>query len=400
MKMRKLKDGIFNSFTIISAVIVTLLLFMIFLFVIIRGAHLINIRLLLNDFHAKNYVVYIEDSFNQTFDIIETEDNEYFVPNYGISLSESKDLAGNAIIEVQYVSPDSPLKYLELINGETIEFTKGMSIQRIAFINEPSVQRSNGAQEMAIALNNDESTLREISFSIPGGGIRAPLISTIYLIGLTLFIVIPFGILSALYLNEYAPKNKITNTLRRFIETLSGVPSIVFGLVGLSIFVPFTTMVTKASGANLIAGALTLSAILLPIVIRTTEEGFKMVPNEHRHVSLALGANTFQTSIFIVVPGSLPNILTTIFLSIGRIIGESAALIFVLGTAIRDSVSIYERTPSLAVQIWSLMTREPANVELASAIAIIILVVVLLLNIFIKASVTLLKRRTNDDGNI
>jgi phosphate transport system permease protein len=208
-----------------------------------------------------------------------------------------------------------------------------------------------------------------------------------------LIFALPIGIFTAIYLNEFAKKNKITNTIRTMIETLTGVPSIIFGLMGLAVFVPLTIRYTPADSANILSGSLTLAVILLPVIIRSTEESLKVVPDDFRQASLALGANNTQTTFKVVLPSALPGILTATLLAIGRVIGESAALIFAIGTAIKDDISIFGKSTTLAVHIWSLMTDEPANIELASTISIIILLIVLVLNISIKLlSKTYLRR--------
>ncbi|MEN9819541.1 MAG: Phosphate transport system permease protein PstA, partial [Bacillota bacterium] len=205
-----------------------------------------------------------------------------------------------------------------------------------------------------------------------------------WLIGLTLLIAIPVGVGAALYLNEYAKKSQLSTAMRSFIETLTGVPSIIFGLLGVAIFIPLTVSLTDATGGNLISGALTLSVILLPIIIRTTEESLKVVPVDYRNASLALGASRTQTTFKVVVPNALPGILASVLLGIGRIVGESAALIFAVGSIVRDEITLTDKSTSLAVHIYSMMTDEPANIELSSTIAIIILAIVLILNLLIK----------------
>jgi phosphate transport system permease protein len=172
--------------------------------------------------------------------------------------------------------------------------------------------------------------------------------------------------------------------LRSFIETLTGVPSIIYGLMGLAIFVPITIRLTSATTGNLISGSMTLAVILLPIIIRTTEESLKVVPDDYRFASLALGASKTQTVFKVILPNAFSGILTATLLAIGRIIGESAALVFAIGTSIKDDVYLTDRSTSLAVHIWSMMTDEPANIELSSTIALIILMMVLILNISIK----------------
>jgi len=195
---------------------------------------------------------------------------------------------------------------------------------------------------------------------------------------------LPIGIGSAMYLNEYAKNNGFTRFIRSMIETLTGVPSIIYGLMGLAIFVPIIVSLTDATGANLISGAMTLTVILLPVIIRTTEESLKVVPDDYRFASLALGASKTQTTFKVVLPNAIPGILTATLLAIGRIIGESAALVFAVGTVIKDEVSLTGQSTSLAVHIWSMMSDEPANIDLSTTIALIILVIVLSLNVIIK----------------
>jgi phosphate transport system permease protein len=218
-----------------------------------------------------------------------------------------------------------------------------------------------------------------------GKGIRGSIITTVLLIVLTLAIAVPLGVFSAIYLHEFAPKNnKIVIVLRRLIEMLSGMPSIIFGLMGAAVFIPFTAAITQAEGGNLISGALTLSIIVLPTLISSTEEALRVVPEEWRQASLALGANKTQTTFKVVLRGAVPGILTGTLLAIGRIIGESAALIYAVGTAIKDQIFLTERSTTLAVHIWSVMSGEVPNFEMASAISLIILAVVLVLSLLVK----------------
>ena len=394
MNKRTLKDNLFNGLTLLGVFVTVSFIVIIFGFVFIRGYGLLNIEILSSQNQTQSYVGSIDThSFEPTYTKPnETQDNHFFIKSVGITIFQDEDLAGNPVIRVSHVDEQSPLQTIKVLNGNIIALEENMIISRISFDNAASAQRNQGARHMANTLEENVEDMREISFSIPGGGIRPSIISTLYLIGLTLTMILPIGILSALYLSEFAKDTRTTRLIRRFIETLAGVPSIVFGLIGLSVFVPLTTSLTPATSSNLIAAAMTMSALLLPVVIRTTEEGFRRVPQPHKNASYALGANKTQTSAFIVLSSSLPHVFTSIFLAIGRIVGESAALIFVLGTAIRDDVNMFSRTPSLAVHIWSLMSSEPPNVALASAIAVIILIIVLILNISIKLIIHRYKR--------
>lgn len=171
--------------------------------------------------------------------------------------------------------------------------------------------------------------------------------------------------------------------MRSSIELLAGVPSIIFGLMGVSVLFP----ITKAVGINTVSvllGGLTMAVMLLPLIIRQTEESLKVVPDGLRFASLSLGATQTQTIFKVILPSALPGIITATLLSISRIIGESAALIYTMGTFINDAPRIDQGATTLAVQIWSLMSGEQPNFELSSTISIIILVMVLILNLSVK----------------
>ncbi len=167
------------------------------------------------------------------------------------------------------------------------------------------------------------------------------------------------------------------------IELLSGVPSIIFGLVGLVIFYPIAETF-NATGPTLLLGSLTMVIVLLPVSIKTVEETLLTIPNSLRESSLSLGASKFQTVIKVVLPSALSGILTTLLLAIGRIVGETAALIYTIGTVVNDHPKLNSGGTSLAVQIWKEMSGEQPNIELASAISLVILILFLILNIVIK----------------
>ena len=228
------------------------------------------------------------------------------------------------------------------------------------------------------------SEIIELYYLDMGGGIRGSLLSTLYLIGLTLTIVMPIGIIAAIYLALYAKQNTFIKILRSLIDMISGIPSIIFGLIAIIIFIPIVSGITKNNGGSIISGALTLSVMLLPTVIRTTEEAINNIPKSYQSASLALGASETQTTFKVILPNALPGILTSILLCIGRIIGESAALIFAIGTAIQDQIDISKGSTTLAVHIWSVMSGENPNYGQACAISLIILMIVLILNILVK----------------
>ena len=387
LNKRKLIDNIYQGITYGAAFIAVAVLGSIFFFVFSNGSHLLNWDLITGDYHAQFY----NGGMPETLEFSETtpsnlSDEVFYSEKWGIGLKEDKDLEGNTIIVVDYVAEDSPM--LDIIdknenNYEEFGLKEGNVITAIKFNGKASALAIQGAENMFNQLDSSDE-FREIVYSSLGGGIRGSIITTLYLIGLTLIFSLPTGIFTAIYLNEFAKKNKLTNMLRSMIEVLTGVPSIVFGLMGLAVFVPLTVNYTSADSANILSGSLTLAVILLPVIIRSTEESLKVVPDDFRSASLALGANHTQTTFKVVLPSALPGMLTATLLAIGRIIGESAALIFAIGTAVKDDISIFGKSTTLAVHIWSLMTDEPANIELASTISIIILIIVLSLNIIVK----------------
>lgn len=385
---RKNRDRFYNIVTYAASSIAVIALSLIFIFVFQNGAGLLNLGLLTNDYHAQFYNGGIEEvsSFSSTVRPEYLEEKVYYSEKWGIALQDGLDREGNEIIEVVFIAEDSPLNNIYDKNENDFEdfgLQVNNIITSIKFYDQNSALPIYGAESMITKLDLT-TTFREIEFSSLGGGIRGSIITTLYIIGLTLLIALPIGIFTAIYLSEFAKRNRVTAVLRSMIEVLTGVPSIIFGLMGLAVFVPLTVRYTPATSANILSGSLTLAVILLPVIIRSTEESLKVVPDDFRSASLALGANHTQTTFKVVLPNALPGIMTATLLAIGRIIGESAALIFAIGTAIKDDISIFGKSTTLAVHIWSLMSDEPANIELASTISIIILIIVLVLNILVK----------------
>ena len=383
-RKRKFIDGIYNTATFFSSFVGVLSLVAIFTFVFVKGSSLLSWELITGDYYAKEYHLEITPDLMCHCEPETTlEDSIYYSSNWGVGLEITEDGEGYEIITIAYLDDNSPLYEANHRYDEGDIFIKeGLKINNINFGDGNIVISRYGVENMVAELDINNS-ITEIYLSGQGGGIRGSLISTLYLIFFSLLFALPLGIFTAIYLNEYAKKGLITNQLRRLIEMLTGVPSIIFGMVGLVVFIPFTS-IFGFTGRNLIAAALTLTVIILPTIIRSTEESLKVIPVDLRQASLALGANNTQTTFKVVLPNALPGILTATLLGIGRVIGESAALIFVLGTIINDHVTLDSASTSLAVQIWSIMGGEVANFELASAISIIILAVVLILNLTVK----------------
>lgn len=201
------------------------------------------------------------------------------------------------------------------------------------------------------------------------------IINTVIMTVLALLIAIPLGVGSAIYLVEYAKKdNKIVGIIRITSETLSGIPSIIYGLFGMLFFVT-----TLGMGYSLIAGALTLSIMVLPSVIRTTEEALLSVPDSYREGSFGLGAGRLRTVFRIVLPAAMPGILSGIILAVGRIVGETAALIYTAGTVAEIPSSLLSSGRTLSVHMYSL-SREGLHTDEAYATAVVLLIIVMGIN--------------------
>jgi len=201
------------------------------------------------------------------------------------------------------------------------------------------------------------------------------LVNTITMTLLSLLIAAPLGVFSALYLVEYAKKrNKFVSVVRITSETLAGIPSIVYGLFGYLLFVS-----ALGWGYSLLAGAFTLAIMILPIIMRTTEEALKSVPDIYREGSFGLGAGKLRTIFKIVLPAAVPGILAGIVLSIGRIVGETAALIYTAGTVAQIPANVMGSGRTLSVHMYALWN-EGMNTDQSYATAVVLLLIVIGLN--------------------
>lgn len=201
------------------------------------------------------------------------------------------------------------------------------------------------------------------------------LINTILMTALSLLIAVPLGIFSAVYLVEYAQRgNQFVVAVRVTAETLSGIPSIVYGLFGYLMFVT-----TLGFGYSLLAGALTLSIMILPVVMRTTEEALKAVSDSFREGSYSLGAGRLRTVYKVVLPSAVPGILAGVVLSVGRIVGETAALIYTAGTVAQVPDNLMGSGRTLSVHMYALWT-EGLNSDQSYATAVVLLIIVVGMN--------------------
>ena len=201
------------------------------------------------------------------------------------------------------------------------------------------------------------------------------IINTVSVTFLTMIIAVPVGIFSAIYLVEYSKKgSKIVKVMRVTTETLAGIPSIVFGLFGFLAFV-----LALGWGYSMLAGILTLVLMVLPTIIRTTEEALLAVPDTYREGSFGLGAGKLRTIFKIILPSAVPGILSGVILAIGRIVGESAALIFTAGTVADTATSLMSSSRTLSVHLYCLLT-EGLYTKQAYATAVVLLLLVLIIN--------------------
>lgn len=201
------------------------------------------------------------------------------------------------------------------------------------------------------------------------------IINTLTMTGVTLLIAVPVGVFSAIYLVEYAKRgNKLVGIVRMTTETLAGIPSIVYGLFGYLIFV-----IAMKFGLSMMSGALTLAIMVLPTIMRTTEEALQAVPDSYREGSFGLGAGRLRTVFRVVLPTAVPGILSGVILAIGRIVGETAALIYTSGTVAGIPDNLMGSGRTLSVHMYALLS-EGLHTEEAYATAVVLLIMVILIN--------------------
>lgn len=213
------------------------------------------------------------------------------------------------------------------------------------------------------------------------GGIYPAIIGTLLLALGAIIFAVPLGILAAIYLSEYAREGRLKRWIRIGINALSGVPSVVFGLFGLAIFVIFFDF-----GASLLSGSLTLGLLILPLIIRSTEEALKTVPNSFREASLGLGATKWQTTLRVVLPTAFPNILTGVILAVGRAAGETAPILFTATVFFmkRMPEGIMSKVMALPYHIYALMSEgiyPEKHTAIAYGTALVLLGLVFLVNL-------------------
>ena len=224
-------------------------------------------------------------------------------------------------------------------------------------------------------LPNIKPSLFSLEYNTENASLMPALVNTVIMTALSLVIAIPFGIFSAIFLVEYAKKgNKFVGIIRITAETLSGIPSMVYGLFGMLFFVSALKW-----GYSILAGAFTMSIMILPLIMRTTEEALKSVPDTYREGSFGLGAGKLRTIFRIVLPAAVPGIMAGVILAIGRIMGETAALMYTAGTVPKMASSPMDSGRTLAVHMYNLSS-EGLYMDQAYATAVILLIVVVGMN--------------------
>ena len=213
------------------------------------------------------------------------------------------------------------------------------------------------------------------------GGIFPALLGSFYLVVGSILFAAPLGVFAAIYLTEYAKKGKVVRFIRIGINNLAGVPSVVFGLFGLAVFVKY-----MGFGVSILSGSLTLGIVILPTIIRASEEALMSVPKEYRMASFAMGATNWQTVKNVVMPAALPGIMTGVILGIGRVAGETAPIIFTAATffSMKLPNSVFDEVMALPYHIYALVTAgtfPSKQIPLAYGTAVVLLALVLLINL-------------------
>lgn len=221
-------------------------------------------------------------------------------------------------------------------------------------------------------------------------GILPMIINTLYMVVMTLLIATPIGISTAIYLTQYAKQGRLVKAIRFTTEVLAGIPSIIFGLVGSALF-----STTLGFGYSILSGSLTMTMMILPTIIRTTEEAILSVPLSYQEGALALGAGRLRVIFNIILPSAMPGILTAIILAMGRIVGESAALVFTLGMAYFMPSSLFghimQSGRTLTLHLYSLFS-VGKDIDQSFATAAVLLIIVFLLNRLASLTTSMLKK--------
>lgn len=341
-------------------------------FIVIQGLPDINIAFFTRDYEEKTTYVttalYACDS--------ENTDNGY-ISQLGLTLGVDDEG-----IYIKSIDNDSVVYYALNTKNETYGLKRNDYIVSIGDVKFDSEYEhiSDAYRAVSDAVEAQSGTAK-IKVVRPGGGILPMFVTTLMMIGLSLLVAGPIGIITAIYLNEYGKQGKLLNIIHFAIQNLAGIPSIIYGLFGSLFFVNICKM-----QYSLLAGALTVSIILMPTMISTTEEALKAIPDKYRESSLGLGATRLQTIYKVVLPNAIPGILVAVILSIGRIVGESAALLLTAGTVAQIPQALTGNSAgaaTLTIKAYTLM-KEENDLTTACAIGIVLLIMIIVLNFLSK----------------
>lgn len=351
------KDKLLYGVIGLSAAITVGLLVWIIGFVFLNGFKLIDLDFITSDFDSKTQYVNVK------------VDEEYNLNKLGIELTE-ETYEGNTVYVVEAIEKDSPVTSAINKSGEKYPVKKGDIIRKM---NSENIENYK-LEELDGFINGAEESILTLKVTRPGEGIFPMLVTTLEIILVSLLIACPIGIFAAVYLTEYAKQGRLVKIIRFATESLAGIPSIIYGLFGMIFFVTLLKL-----NYSILAGALTLSIILLPVIIRQTEESLKAVPDAYREGSLGLGVTKLQTIRKVVLPNAISGIIVAVILSIGRIVGESAALLLTAGTVARIPRNLFTSGATLTVKAYT-VAKEEGDIQMACAIGTVVIIMILILN--------------------
>jgi phosphate transport system permease protein len=352
--MRKLKDGGMYGLIGLSVTITISTLLLVLGFVFVNGMSMMSLDFIFGPTESSSSITTFAEgnSYDFSYEVQSSSNENTVVITEVREYDDLEDKAGDK---------------LKLVEGDTITEVDDVPVKKM------SIEQIDSTMSEI----QDPTVNHKVKVTDTGGGIFPLIITTLYVIFFSLLFAIPFGLFAAIYLVEYKVNPRLNDIIHFAIDSLAGIPSIIFGLFGYMFF-----SITLGFGISLLSGILTTIIMLLPIVIKTIEEALIAVPDTLRESSYGLGATKAQTIFKVVLPSALPGIIVSIILATSRVIGESAIFIFAAGTT-AQLPKMFEQGATLTVYAYS-VTNEFNDVETATAVAIVIIVMVLILNIGAK----------------
>lgn len=410
-RKRKIYDGSIKTMIYFVNIFLVGSIIWIVAFVFQQGSQVLSFDFLLGDYQSRSGWVSVEVPSNRPLTSENSLCSQRFLVCFEEHLYQDGNVSNISVDSIEDTSPwiegKSSSDGIE-ITSETFVFLPSMTVKSIRYRNENGRTKYGGltygdtGEELVNLLDNEVYSDLYVEYEILGGGIRSSILATFYLILFSLLFSLPLGIMTALFLNEYAPQNSLVKWIQMTIDTLAGIPSIVFGFVGAAVFLTLFSGLTNGIRAySVFAGAMTMTMIILPIVTRTTIESLRTIPQSYRDASLALGATRTQTTFRIVLPNALSGIINSAMLSIARIVGESAALMGVMGLIINDHFQLVgsnTESTTLATHIFVVMGGESPDIKTACGIALLILIIVLILNFLVKIVDGHFRKRSMNGG--